>query len=83
MDFVKFWQTVRSNFHKWGKKFTFILAGTNPSAIEQVSIAGHDNPLFNQLKADSYLLPFSVDDTKEMINKLGGYIGLRFPYPNK
>ena len=78
VDFVKFWQTVRSNFHKWGKKFTFILAGTNPSAIEQVSIAGHDNPLFNQLKADSYLLPFSVDDTKEMINKLGGYIGLRF-----
>ena len=78
VDFVKFWQTIRSNFHKWGNKFTFILAGTNPSAIEQVSINGHDNPLFNQLKADSYLLPFSVDDTKEMVNKLGGYMGLYF-----
>lgn len=77
-DFVKFWQTIRSNFHKWGNKFTFILAGTNPSAIEQISIAGHDNPLFNQLKEDSYLLPFSVNDTKEMVNKLGSYMGLNF-----
>lgn len=78
VDFVKFWQTIRSNFHKWGNKFTFILAGTNPSAIEQVSIVGHDNPLFNQLKEDSYLLPFNVYDTKEMVNKLGGYMGLNF-----
>lgn len=77
-DFVKFWHTIRSNFHKWGNKFTFILAGTNPSAIEQISINQHDNPLFNQLKADSYLLPFDVNDTKEMINKLGGYMGISF-----
>ena len=51
-DFVKFWQTIRSNFHKWGSKFTFILAGTNPSAIEQITINKHDNPLYNQLKAE-------------------------------
>lgn len=77
-DFVKFWHTIRSNFHKWGNKFTFILAGTNPSAIEQISINQHDNPLFNQLKSDSYLLPFDVNDTKEMVNKLGGYMGIYF-----
>lgn len=77
-DFIKFWQTIRSNFHKWGSKFTFILAGTNPSAIEQITINGHDNPLYNQLKAESYLPPFSVNDTKDMINKLGGYMGLTF-----
>lgn len=77
-DFVKFWHSIRSNFHKWGNKFTFILAGTNPSAIEQVSINGHDNPLFNQLKSDSYLPSFKVEDTKEMVNKLGGYMGLEF-----
>ncbi len=77
-DFVKFWQTIRSNFHKWGNKFTFILAGTNPSAIEQISINKHDNPLYNQLKAESYLPPFQVSDTKDMVNKLGGYMGLHF-----
>lgn len=77
-DFIKFWHSIRSNFHKWGNKFTFILAGTNPSAIEQVSINGHDNPLFNQLKSDSYLPMFNVEDTKEMVNKLGGYMGLEF-----
>lgn len=77
-DSIKFWHSIRSNFHKWGKKFTFILAGTNPSAVEQISINGHDNPLFNQLKSDSYLPSFSVEDTKEMVNKLGGYMGLKF-----
>lgn len=77
-DFVKLWQTIRSNFHKWGNKFTFILAGTNPSAIEQISINKHDNPLYNQLKAESYLPPFNVDNTKDMVNKLGGYMGMLF-----
>ena len=77
-DFVKFWQTIRSNFHKWGNKFTFILAGTNPSAIEQITINKHDNPLYNQLKAESYLPPFDVIDTKDMVNKLGGYMGIVF-----
>lgn len=77
-DFVKFWHTIRSNFHKWGNKFTFIIAGTNPSGIEQISINKHDNPLFNQLKADSYLLPFKVHNTSEMVNKLGGYMGISF-----
>ena len=77
-DFVKFWHTIRSCFHKWGHRFTFILAGTNPSAVEQVSINKHDNPLFNQLKFDTYLPPFDFDSTKEMVNKLGTYMGLEF-----
>lgn len=77
-DFVKFWQTIRSNFHKWGNKFTYILAGTNPSAVEQISINKHDNPLYNQLKAENYLPPFQMSDTKDMVNKLGGYMGLHF-----
>jgi hypothetical protein len=77
-DFVIFWHAIRSNFNRWGKRFTFILAGTNPSAVEMISVNGHDNPLFNQLKADSYLPPFDVEDTKEMVNKLGGYMGLEF-----
>lgn len=77
-DFVKFWHTIRSCFHKWGHKFTYILAGTNPSAIEQISINKHDNPLFNQLKFDTYLPPFDFASTKEMVNKLGTYMGISF-----
>lgn len=77
-DFVKFWHTIRSCFHRWGHRFTFILAGTNPSAIEQISINKHDNPLFNQLKFDTYLPPFDFSNTREMVNKLGIYMGLSF-----
>lgn len=77
-DFVKFWHVIRSCFHKWGHRFTFILAGTNPSAIEQISINKHDNPLFNQLKFDTYLPPFDFESTKEMVNKLGTYMGISF-----
>lgn len=77
-DFVKFWHVIRSNFHKFGNRFTFILAGTNPSAVEMITVNGHDNPLFSQLEADSYLPPFDVEDTKEMVNKLGGYMGINW-----
>ena len=77
-DFIIFWHSLRSSFHKWGKRFTFILAGTNPSAVEMIAINKHDNPLFNQLKADSYLPPFDVADTRDMVNKLGGYMGVSF-----
>ena len=77
-DFIIYWQTIRSNYRRRGEKFTFILAGTNPSAIERISINGHDNPLYNQLSTNTYLPPFSVESVKEMVNKLGGYMGLCF-----
>lgn len=77
-DFIKYWQTIRSNYREWGKRFTFIIAGTNPGAIELITINGHDNPLFNQLDTESYLPVFNVEDTSEMVNKLGGYMGLTF-----
>lgn len=77
-DFIMFWQVIRKNFNQYGSKFTFILAGTNPSAIELITINSYDNPLFNQIKTDSYLPSFTVDDTSDMVNKLGGYMGLRF-----
>ncbi len=77
-DFIMFWQVIRKNFIQYGNRFTFILAGTNPSAIEKVTINGYDNPLFNQIKTNSYLPSFTVEDTSDMVNKLGGYMGLRF-----
>ena len=77
-DFIMFWQVIRKNFNQYGNRFTFVLAGTNPSAIEMITINGYDNPLFNQIKSNSYLPSFTVEDTSDMVNKLGGYMGMSF-----
>jgi len=77
-DFIYFWRAIRAYYQKYPEKMTFIIAGTNPKAIETALIKGYDNPLFKQLSSDKYLGSFSVQDTKEMINKLGSYMGLHF-----
>ncbi|WP_196595913.1 cold shock domain-containing protein [Pectinatus frisingensis] len=77
-DFIRFWRVLRGYYQKYPNKMTFIIAGTNPKSIETSFIDGYDNPLFKQLPSDKYLGTFSVQDTKEMINKLGAYMGLKF-----
>lgn len=77
-DFIYFWRSIRAFYQKYPNKMTFIIAGTNPKAIETPLIKSYDNPLFKQLASDKYLGTFSVQDTKEMINKLGAYMGIRF-----
>lgn len=77
-DFIRFWRTIRAYYQKNPEKMTFIIAGTNPKAIETGLIKGYDNPLYKQLSSDKYLGTFSVQDTKEMINKLGAYMGIHF-----
>lgn len=77
-DFIKFWQVIRAYFQKYPEKLGYIIAGTNPMCIETVSINGYDNPMFNQISSDTYILPFDTQQTKDMINKLGGYMGLTF-----
>jgi cold shock CspA family protein len=77
-DFIYFWRSIRAYYQKYPHRMTFIIAGTNPKAIETSLIKGYDNPLFKQLPSEKYLGTFSVQDTKEMINKLGAYMGIRF-----
>jgi len=77
-DFVKFWQILRSNYQKNPEMFTYIIAGTNPICIETTRIVGVDNPIYSQFDPDSYIKPFDTKNTKEMVNKLGGYMGLEF-----
>jgi|SRR5690554_5968533 len=82
MDFLLFWQTIRSIFQKFIREeekpiFSFLVVGTNPKAIETPRINDSDNPIFNKIPFE-YIQGFTVPQTTEMISKLGGYMGLDF-----
>lgn len=47
LDFVYFWQSIRSVYQKLDTVFTFCIFGTNPMCIEVATIKGKDNPIFN------------------------------------
>ena len=77
--FIKFWQSLRSIFQLYAPRriFTYLIAGTNPRCVEQPTINKTDNPIFSQFPPH-YIAPFSFEKAKEMIGKLGGYMGLSF-----
>lgn len=77
-DYIYFWRAIRAFYQKYPQKISFIIAGTNPKAIETPLIQGYDNPLYNQLQSNKYLATFTVKDTAEMVNKLGGHMGIVF-----
>lgn len=78
--FVKFWQVIRSAYQQMHKEtvFTYLIAGTNPHCVEQSRIDRVDNPLFAQFNP-TFIEPFTYIQTKEMVQRLGGYMGLDFP----
>lgn len=54
MDFVLFWQSLRSSFQKFLREegtsvFSFLIVGTNPKVIETPRINNTDNPIFNKI----------------------------------
>lgn len=79
-SFIKFWQVIRSTYQILHKEnvFTYLIAGTNPHCVEQARIDKVDNPLFAQFNP-TFIAPFTYDQTKEMVQRLGGYMGLDFP----
>ena len=76
-DFVLFWQTLRGFYQRHQEVFTYMLVGTNPSCVEKSMIAGHENPLFGSIPSE-YVPSFTVEQTREMVRKLGRYMGLHF-----
>ena len=76
-DFIYFWQTLRGFYQRNPEVFTYMLVGTNPSSVEHAVLVGHDNPLFASIPCQ-YVPSFGVDQVREMVNKLGKYIGLDF-----
>lgn len=78
-DFIKFWQSIRSAFQRNKTKhvFTYLIAGTNPRCVETPFIGDVDNPIFQQF-TPIYIPQFTLTETREMIERLGGYMGLKF-----
>jgi hypothetical protein len=76
-DFVLFWQAIRSSFQRHTNVFSYSLIGTNSKSIETSYIKSHDNPIFNAVPIE-YIQGFDLEQTKEMVKKLGHYMGLDF-----
>ena len=77
LDFVYFWQVLRSLFQKHSNVFSYLVVGTNPMCIEAPTVQGKDNPIFNQFPFE-YLKGFTVSQTSQMVRRLGRYMGLNF-----
>lgn len=77
LDFIYFWQTLRSIFQKLNNVFSYLVVGTNAMCIEKSTVGGKDNPLFNSIPFE-YIGRFTVTQTKEMVVRLGSMMGLQF-----
>jgi hypothetical protein len=77
-DTLLFWQTLRTFFQSYQKnRMTLCFVGTNPSLLEMTKIDGVDNPVY--LFAPKSLIPMlTFEDTREMVRKLGYFMGLDF-----
>lgn len=76
-DFVYFWQSLRAFYQRNPHVLTYMLVGTNPSAVELPVVAGHENPLFSSIPI-KYVPAFDVTQVRKMVRQLGRYMGLKF-----
>lgn len=76
-DSLFFWQTIRPIIQKDNSLISFIIAGVNPSCVEAPLINEYDNPIFCML-SPQYLPLFSYDSVKDMVESIGGYMGVSF-----
>ncbi|PYB76956.1 ATP-binding protein [Rhizobium wuzhouense] len=77
VDFIYLWQTLRGFFQKHPGVFSYMLVGTNPSCVEAPTVGGHDNPIYASIPSQ-YVPSFTVDQVREMVSRLGDYMGLKF-----
>ncbi|HET9505830.1 MAG TPA: AAA-like domain-containing protein [Hymenobacter sp.] len=77
VDFKDFWRSLRGNFQKNQDLFSYLISSTNPLCVETRTINGSDNPIYQQI-APYYIQQFSFEQTRIMLNKLGGYMGMQF-----
>lgn len=75
LDGLNLWRTLRATHQALGGRFTFIVAGVNPSLLERPHIGEHDNPLFSTVGFE-YLPPFDLPDAAEMLRGIGRLMGL-------
>ena len=83
VNFDHFWSVIKGYYTKYPKRISVLVAGTNPAINEIPTITKNNvaNPMFKQLSESNqgaYLPAFSTEDTKNMVNTLGGYMGISF-----
>ena len=82
-NFIRFWNQIKGYYSKYPRRISILVAGTNPMINDEPVIgAGKTpNPMFGQLSSSnqgSYLPAFAMEDTKNMVNTLGAYMGIAF-----
>ncbi|QIQ85796.1 hypothetical protein [Erythrobacter sp.] len=77
-DPVYFWQVLRSFSQSLkNRSLAFCIVGTSPYLLEKQNIQGIDNPAY--LLAQKRFIPnLTFDETREMVNRLGFFMGLDF-----
>lgn len=80
LDFVYFWQSIRSNQQLLSNVFTFCIVGTNPKCIEDATILEKDNPIFNVF-CPIYIPGFNYETTRDMVRSMGRIMGIKFEEP--
>lgn len=77
LDFVYFWQSIRSAYQSTNDVFTFCIFGTNAKCIEDALILEKDNPIYNMFQP-FYIPGFDHTQTREMVRRLGRIMGIKF-----
>lgn len=74
-DFLLFWQAIRSGFQSSTSPYSFLIVGTNPSAVERIKIFESDNPLFGNVER-RFIPMFTAAQVNEMVDDLGSIMGI-------
>ena len=78
---VWFWQIIRSFIQRQSLNkeqfLSVVLVGTSPRLLELPTIAGNDNPMYLFAQKD-FIPNLEFGETKEMVQKLGYFMGLDF-----
>lgn len=77
VDYILFWQSIRSIYQKNLDLFAFCVAGVNPRVIEASVMGASDNPIYRMM-TPNYLGLFNEEDVTDMVESIGKYMGLRY-----
>ena len=82
-NYNEFWRTIKNYILNHPQKISIVVAGTNPVINEKPFIEGlgETNPMhlfFSKSNQGAYLPAFTNEDTRNMVNTLGGYMAISF-----
>lgn len=76
MDFLEFWQAIRTTQSKF-HKFNIVIAGVNPAIAEESRFGEFQNPLFGII-TPVFLRGLSKPECNDLVQKIGKIVGLSF-----